>query len=303
MNRRIMSAFAAWALLAVLVESAHAHGSYHDLLAAVDKELAAHPDDSTLLRRRAALHVDHEDWKAAMVDLERAERLGAAPADLDLPRGRALLLGGFPEQAETALASHLAAHGNDFTARAIHARALIALGRHDAGLDDYRKALRLTTEPTEDLLLEAAAAFAAHDALDEAVEVLRQAVARPDCTPALLTQSLEYELQARHFDDALARVDALQQTPPRPEPWMARRARILAQAGRAADAAAAWTRLRAHLESLPSLERGTPLLDGLLAEARRALGTAVPVQVVAPPAPFSSPLPPQAPAPISSKNP
>lgn len=304
MKRSIISALAAWAWLAVLAGTAYSHGSYHDLLAALDREMAERPADSALLQRRAELHLDHDDWKAAMVDLERAERLGAAPAALDLLRGRALLLGGFPEHAEAALATHLAAHDQDSAASALHARALLALGRPAAALEDYRKAFRLTTEPAEDLILEASAAFAAHGALHEAVAVLRQAAARPDCSPALLAQSLEYEVQAGNFDAALVRLEALQKTLPRPEAGMARRARILAQAGRAAEAQAAWAGLRTHLEALPSLERGTPLLDSLLAEARRALGLPAPVQVMAPPAPLSPPSPaPHPPVPASLKNP
>lgn len=287
MKSRLPCLLVVLVLMAAMTRVTRGHGAYHEQLAQVDEELAVKPGDTALLLRRAALHVEHEDWKAALVDLESAERLGAPAAELALPRGQALLLGGFHAHAEATLAAYLTSHEADVKALTAHARALTNLGRHAEAVQDYRRALRATTEPGEDLILEAAAAFAAHDALDEAVETLRQGLAQQAASPALLAQSLQYELAARHFDAALTRVDALQKSAVRPEPWMARRARILAQAGRAVDARTAWAALRDRLLALPSLERGTALTAQILAEAQAALGTTAPVQVIAPPAPVS----------------
>ena len=82
---------------------------------------------------------------------------------------------------------------------------------------------------------------------------------------------MDFELAAQRYDDVLKRIDAMQASAPRPEPWMAKRASILAQAGRADDAKAAWTALRDHLLALPNLERGSHAMSRLLEEAQAAL--------------------------------
>ncbi len=63
----------------------HAHGTYHDLLSAVSAQIKAEPDNAELYIKRSALHLEHEDWKTALVDLERGrlfcsrDRLGVKP--------------------------------------------------------------------------------------------------------------------------------------------------------------------------------------------------------------------------------
>ena len=52
---------------------------------------------------------------------------------------------------------------------------------------------------------------------------------------------------------------------------MARRAELLALAGRLDEARAAWSALKQHLSSLPNLQRGTPDFLALSAKADAAL--------------------------------
>ena len=53
---------------------------------------------------------------------------------------------------------------------------------------------------------------------------------------------------------------------------MAKRAALLAQAGRRAEARAAWQALIDHLAALPNLERGSHAMSILAEQAREALG-------------------------------
>ena len=102
--------------------------------------------------------------------------------------------------------------------------------------------------------------------------------------PSLLAPfALELAKRAEKWDAALLHVEALAANAPREEPWMAERARILALAQRHHDSQSAWQALQVRLLSLPNLERGTPLLAGLLAESSKALGEPSSVTVVAPP--------------------
>ena len=117
-------------------------------------------------------------------------------------------------------------------------------------------------------------ALAAYGDRDAAVQLLAEAVQTLGAVPSLVLQALELELATGRFDDALARVDTLRKIWPLPEPWHARRAAILAQAGRLDEARAEWGALLAHIESLPPTRRASDAVQSVEAEARAALASA-----------------------------
>jgi tetratricopeptide (TPR) repeat protein len=247
------------------------HGTYHELIEEVDNELALRPNDSTLLTRRAFIHVEHEDWKTALVDLERALRSGANESDLSYLRGRALASGGLHEAAREELDRYIATHEDAGMARLERARVLGKLGVHEASLNDYRAFLKASTQMEPEFVIEMAEAMAAQGLHDEALSVLASGIKQIGNVPQLVLKALEFELTAGRFDASLERVEAIQKLMPRPEPWMAKRAAILTQAGRPDAAKAAWTALRDHLLALPNLERGSHAMSCLLEEAQQAL--------------------------------
>jgi len=51
-----------------------AHGTHSTLLARVDELLAAQPSSGDLWYQRGVLEFEHEDWAAAAVDFEKAQR-------------------------------------------------------------------------------------------------------------------------------------------------------------------------------------------------------------------------------------
>ena len=92
----------------------------------------------------------------------------------------------------------------------------------------------------------------------------------------------------------MGHLEVLKQTSAQPQVWQARKAGLLAQAGRRDEAQTMWRELRDHLLALPNLERGQPHLNRLFEEAQTALGEPpVPAVVNAPPAeakrPFATP--------------
>ena len=231
----------------------------------------AEPDNAELYIKRSALHLEHGDWKTALVDLERALRHGACESDLGYLKGRALSAGGMHEAAIEELDRYIADHTEVNMARLERARVLGKLGRHEASLEDYRSFLKGTMRMEPEFVIETAEAMAAQGLHDEAMRVLAEGITRIGNVPQLVLKALEFELAAGRFDAALERVEAIQKLMPRPEPWMAKRAAILTQAGRADAAKAAWTALRDHLLALPNLERGSHAMSRLLEEAQQAL--------------------------------
>jgi tetratricopeptide (TPR) repeat protein len=261
--------------LALLPLGAAAHGAIHEQLQALSVALENAPNDPALLYRQAELLVAHDNRDAALRSLDRVDTLVPGRYPTALLRARLALAAGQPGQTEVILAAHLAAHPDDLTALLLRARAHSALGQHDEARADYREVWHhREAAPDCDLVQEIADALAA-DAPPEALTVLDAGLQRHGPVPSLLLRALELDLALARYDSALQRVETLRGLSPRPEPWMARRAEILAQAGRAAESHAAWQALAAHLDTLPNLDRGTPAIRRLAERARTALAQPV----------------------------
>ena len=79
---------------------------------------------------------------------------------------------------------------------------------------------------------EVAGALASHGYEKEAAGVLDTGIEKLGKIPSLVLRALDLEIAAKDFDAALRRIEHTRERAPRPEPWMARRAAVLA-AGRA----------------------------------------------------------------------
>ncbi|HYF36587.1 MAG TPA: tetratricopeptide repeat protein, partial [Prosthecobacter sp.] len=197
-----------------MIGTAHAHGAYHDAVTQIQSALKQTPNDPALHFRLACAHHEHGEWEAALVETERVDRLEPGRYPTDLVRGQALAAGGHWSAAKTVFDRFLIGQPDHSVALAQRAKVLLKLEQTSAALADYRGAVAKGT-PEADLFIEAADALATHGSLDEAVTLLRRAIAECGNVPSLLLRSLDHELAAKNFDEALARVAALQGGAPR----------------------------------------------------------------------------------------
>lgn len=250
---------------------ASAHGTHSTLLARVDERLAAQPSSGDLWYQRGVLEFEHEDWAAAAVDFEKAQRHAPGKFPVLWWQGRILDQQGNFTDAKSALDRFLAETPGHWGGLASRARVEAKLGRHKESLDDFRAALAANPEAQPDGVNEVAQALAHNGLTDEAVRVLEAGMKRLGPIPSLQLKVLEMEVAAGRCDSALSRLDAMQRSAPRPEPWMEKRASILAQAGRPGESRAAWQALVSHLRSLPANERDSHAMARLAERARQAL--------------------------------
>jgi tetratricopeptide (TPR) repeat protein len=276
---------AAFSLALLTAQFSHGHGAYHDVVERIEAELKKSPDDAALHYKLAEAHAGHEESKACLKEVSEVERLAPGVYPTGYLRGFSLFIGGENERAKAVLDQFLSTHPDHVDALATRGRVLAKMEHPTEAAADLQAAVKASPSPSGELVTELALAFQklgkpkeASGALDEALKTSRDA-------PLLLECALKIETAAGMWDAALGRIDGLQKNAPRPEPWMAKRAELLAKAGRADDARAAWAALRDRLISLPSLERGSPQNSQLLSQARQALGEAAPAPVVVPPAP------------------
>lgn len=258
--------------------------NYEEELDRMDRLVLQEPANAQYRFQRGELNLLDGKWKWATEDCEEAERL--APGKFPVDRLRAQILGGEGKLAEAKalLDAFISAHPDDGPAYAARARVALKAGQVEAGLTDYRQALTRTPTPDCNLFIETSNALIESGHRDEAMQVLVKAMQVHQDEPSIVMHALDLELAMGAFDAALARVETMQKTSPRPESWMARKAGILAQAGRHQESRAAWLALQAHIANLPNLERGTPAMSLIAQQAREALEKPAPTlsQTVSP---------------------
>jgi tetratricopeptide (TPR) repeat protein len=244
-------------LLVVSKESCHAHGAYHDIVRDLTPKIARDPDNVELRVRLLAAHVDHDEWKLALEEIGRIEKLAPGKRDLGYFKGRSLAVAGRWNEAVEPLTAFLDQHPAHEPSLAWRARSRNQTGDVEGANADFAKACAKTKEPG--LITEYARSLVAQDLVDCASK-------------------------ATDHSTALEAIAMLQRIWPRPEIWMRRKAVYLSGIGRDADSIAAWKGLRDHIMKLPNIERAQPFLAEMLGEARMALGEKAVPQVVAPPA-------------------
>ena len=237
----------------------------------IDAQLAESPEDGGLWYRRAVLEFEHEDFAAAAGDFAKAEKFAPGEYEVQWWQGRIFDATGRTNEAKAAMDLCLAKNPDHWGARASRARVLMKLGAAEAALADFRISLANCPDAQPDLVQEVAQACASHGQVDEAVGILERGLQRNGPIPSLQLKLLEIEVQATRYESALSRICGFQNAAARREPWMEKRAIILAQAGKTADSQVAWRALINHLKNLPPAEGDSHSMILLSERARQAL--------------------------------
>ena len=235
------------------------------------EQIAADPDNAAHWFHRARLDFLHGDWMRSLKDLETVERLAPGKYPVELSRGQAWMAGDKFPQARKALDAFVKSHPEVAEGFATRAKLMMKLDDPAAAAADFQQALAKTKSPEPDLYLATADALIAAKRPREAVLTLDAGLAKLGAIPSLANRALETELSLGAFDPALARVAAMRRSAPRPETWMAKRAAILARAGRLDESRSAWIELRQHLLSLPDKQRDSHAMSVFLDQTRTAL--------------------------------
>jgi predicted Zn-dependent protease len=272
LSRRALLALSGLLLL-LQTGSVLGHGGYHERIIYLTAAVENNPSDPLLHFELANVHADHGDLQLALLNLDRVDALASGKFLTDLSRGQAFLVAGEFAKAKEALDRQLLSHPECARAWLLRARAEGKLGQDAACLADYREALKRAASPDPDLLQEVAEALAARGCEKEAGQVLAMGIEKLGKIPSLVLRALDLEIAMKDFEAALRRVEDAGQNAPRPEPWMARRATVLAQAGRIEESRAAWKALAKHLDSLPEQERTSYAMSRLKEETSQALAT------------------------------
>jgi predicted Zn-dependent protease len=268
----ICALLAAW----LSISDLPAHRDLDIQIADLTQRIAADPDNPQLYMQRGELHRLHRDWKAAEADYRRVRKLQPSLAVFDFLMGRMKLEARRPKQARKLLDRFLAEEPDHAKGLVARARALVRLGEPLAAARDYTRAIDAHGEehrPDPSYYVERARALvsagdehiaAAVRGLDEGLERLGQPV-------TLQLYAIDLELKRGRHDAALERLSRIASQADRQETWLVRRAEILEDAGRPAEARDAYAAALEAVRALPPSRQGTRAVLRLQARAEAAL--------------------------------
>lgn len=249
-----------------------ANGNNHEEeLESLDRAIEQTPADAELWFTRAYLLVLDRKLNDARADCDEADRLAPGQFATDRVRGQILTAEGRLDDAKSQLNRFLQSDPADGLALAARARLLLQMDHYESALADFRAALLRIPTAAPYLYQEVAAAMAAHGNPQEAVQVLAAGLVKFPGQPSMIQQALELEIATGNYGAALVRIGELEKSAPLPEPWMARRASVLAQAGRGNESREAWMALRDRIAAMPNLQRGAPHFQTFSQQAEQAL--------------------------------
>lgn len=242
--------------------SAFGHGDLHVQILEVTKEIEKSPRDAELYIRRGDLHRAHQDWDASQADYDYAFALNPKLEMIDLARGRMFLEANWPLSCKTALDRFLARHPDHVEGLTVRARALVKLNRRVEGAQDYTRAIAKGSEGKPELFIERAQALAAEgkEHVDAAIKGLEEGIQKLGPLVTLNLLALDLETEHGRYDAALKRLDDVMAKAPRKETWLERRGNILRQAGKPAEARAAYQAALDAMKTLPPTRRNVPAM-------------------------------------------
>ena len=256
--------------LAAVPLRARAHAGVDELVREASAVAADHPRDpeAHLQYARALRLAGRPD--AALAELDTAARRGADVDEVDAARGAVLLDARRPQQAlrafDRVLAHQPAAHAVRFE----RGRAQLALGDREQAARDFGVALAALRDPQPEQVIARRDALLGLGRPDEALRALDEGMARLGRVAALQLAAVDIELTLGRFEAAVGRLDTLLAGHGLNPAWLARRAEILARAGRADEARRGYAQALALID-VPGSTRRTHAFDDLRNQIAAAL--------------------------------
>ncbi|HUR60407.1 MAG TPA: tetratricopeptide repeat protein, partial [Opitutaceae bacterium] len=213
------------------------------------------------------------EWARAEADFAAAARLSPELATIDFFRARTWLEAGDFAQARSLADRFVRAVPAEAEGWFLRGDILAALNDPAGAASDYAEGIRLTPTPRPEHFLRHAQFLARAEPANPspALAALDQGIARVGPVVTLVDYAITLELERGNSDAALTRIALAMENAPRRETWLVRRAEILAQSGRAAEAAAAYRGALAAINELPERYQQTASMKTIAADARRAL--------------------------------
>jgi tetratricopeptide (TPR) repeat protein len=248
-----------------------AHGDLDLRIAEVSIELKATPTAALYLQRGELRH-EHGEFESALADFDRAAKLDPHLEAVNFLRARTLFKAGQVEAARDVLNAYLQSKSSHADAFLLRARVLVRLKEYRAAVGDYDRSFVLAPQPLPEAFLERAEAQVGLGEREQAVTGLDDGIKRLGNLVTLQSAAISIELESKHYDAVLDRVDRVMAALQRKETWLARRGEILDAAGRHTEALQAYRGALAAIEQLPIQHRNLQPMRDLETRLRSLVG-------------------------------
>jgi len=234
------------------VMNAEAHGALDERIRMITVQIGLATNNAQLYLQRAELHREHKDWKAALVDYDRAEMLDARLTRLNFFRARMFSDMGATAKARALVDNYLVANTNDTEALVLRARERAKSGEGEGAVADFSRAIQLSGEPQPEFFLERAGLLETAGRVEDALHGLDEGIKQLGGAIALQVRALDMDLKRTNYAGALVRVDKILEVSPRKEMWLEKRGWILLQAGRVKEARDSYAAAEKAIKNLPA---------------------------------------------------
>ncbi|MCG8608864.1 hypothetical protein MJD09_28235 [bacterium] len=258
-------------ILASWVES-FAHGSVHEQILEVTKQIELNPQAELYLKRGELFYFDN-DWQAALADYDTVANLNPELAIVDLYRSTTMLAAGMFAEGQQAANRFLRKKPEHGRALLTHARLLVKLENYTDAVASYDKLLSISHTPRPEHYLERAQTLvnAGPGHVEAALSGLDEGLARLGQIVTLQLYAIDLEVKLNRFDAALQRLEQISIRSARKEKWLFRKGEILKKSGRDHEAQEAYNLALQSLTALPPSRRETKATRELEARIRAAL--------------------------------
>jgi tetratricopeptide (TPR) repeat protein len=241
------------------------HGTLHEQIANLTQVIEKEPNSAELYLRRGEVYRDHEEWKSAADDYNKARTLNPKLLDIDLAEARLYFYSDHLEQAQEKVEQYLKVR-QDENARYLRAQILVELKQTSKAIADFSYFIEHAKDPQPQVFIERAKAQVLTGKRKEAIVGLDEGMKKLGVLISLQELAIQLELEGKEFDQALVRVDSILKTLNRKENWLARKGEILEQAGRTDEAKRFYKQALSEITSLPQQYQKTRAVSRLKAE-------------------------------------
>ena len=251
------------------------HGDVHQQIKRLTKLIKKDRKNPELYFQRAVLYHEHDEFRHARNDYHKAVKLGYKKPDVYYFLAR--LYKEWNENAEALknIDIFLGLQRESVSGIVERGRILNQMKNYSAALTEYEKAFKLKNNLIPEYYLEATGVILKRDTkdYDEALQMLGRAIADLGALSVFQDMALDLELKKGDVDAALARLDAQAENLDRKENHYARRADILAAAGRTEAAREYYRKALEAIEKLPGHRQKTPSVVELKGKIITSLNT------------------------------
>lgn len=179
-----------------------AHGEHHDVVRRLTPQIEGELENTKLRYQLTAAHVEHDEWKLALAECDRIEKIAPGKLQLGYFRGRSLATAERWEEALIHLDEFLKSEPSDQEALIWRARVHLRLEDPVKSSADFRMALEKCQNP--EYHAEFAKVLARQGLADQSVTALQHALKLSPDDPALLECMVECATTAKDTPAGLA---------------------------------------------------------------------------------------------------